>query len=66
MNQKGQTSIEYLLLIVVSVGLGMTFLSRMGDYFVKNPNSFVAKSLNNYKAVLGSPEGRYKRFKVHR
>lgn len=64
MREKGQTSIEYLLILVVSIGLGITFYNKMSEYFLKNPNSFIAKSLNNYKRVLGSPEGRYKTFTV--
>lgn len=64
MSEKGQTSIEYLLILVVAVGLGVTFFTKMSDYFSRNPNSFISKSLNNYKTILGKPQDRYKRFSV--
>ncbi len=65
-NQKGQTSVEYLLMVVVALVLGFTFKKRMDEYFFKSPNSFIAKSLRNYKALFaGSVNGRpYKRFQV--
>lgn len=65
-NQKGQTSVEYLLMVVVALVLGFTFKKRMDEYFFKSPNSFIAKSLRNYKVLFsGTVNGRpYKRFQV--
>lgn len=64
MSQRGQTSIEYLLIMVVAIGLGFTFMKRMDEYFSTNPNSFITRSLNNYRQVLGSPQDGYKYFRV--
>lgn len=64
MKQRGQTAIEYLLIMVVAVGLGITFFNKMKEYFQSNPNSFISRSLNNYRRVLGDPQGRYKRFQI--
>lgn len=64
MRQRGQTAIEYLLIMVVAVGLGITFFNKMKDYFQNNPNSFIGRSLNNYRAVLQSGGPRYKKFQV--
>lgn len=66
MRQRGQTAIEYLLIMVVSVGLGITFFNNMRDYFQNNPNSFISRSLNNYRAVLDAGGPRYKSFRVPR
>ena len=65
-NQKGQTSLEYLLMIAVSLTLGFTFQKKMEEYFFNNPNSFISKSLRNYKVLFsGTVNGRpYKRFQV--
>ena len=65
-NQRGQTSIEYLLMLAVSISLGMTFYKKMSDYFLKNPNSFITGSLNKFRAQFaGDVNGRpYKTFRV--
>jgi uncharacterized protein (UPF0333 family) len=63
LGQKGQTALEYLLLLVVSAGIAMTFFKKAGDALINNPNSFVNAYLNAYKQVLNSGQ-RYKRFYV--
>lgn len=66
-NNQGQTSVEYLLLLVVSIGLGVTFYKKMDEYMIKSPNSFIAKSLNSYKEALNTdPNGRFSRFPLRR
>lgn len=62
-NQKGQVAVEYLLMVVVAITLGLTFKKRMDEFFFKNPNSFITRSLNNYKRLFEG-DGRYKRFPV--
>ncbi len=64
LRQKGQTSLEYMLMLAVSISLGMVFMKKMSTYFLENPNSFLVKSLNQYKIILGKPEDRYKTFRV--
>lgn len=67
--QLGQTAMEYLLMVVVSIGLGITFKKKMTAYFLTNPNSFINKSLTNYKNLFAGRDsnGRpYKRFTVSR
>ncbi len=61
-SDKGQTSLEYLLLIVVVTSMGILFMKKMDEYILKNPNSFVSKPLNAYKQSLGSPQNGYKYF----
>lgn len=64
--QTGQTSVEYLLLIVVAVSLGLTFLKKMEEYLIDNPNGLIAKPLNSFKKELGTPGDRYQRFPLRR
>ncbi len=65
-NQRGQTSVEYLLMLVVSITLGVTFKKKMIDYFLTNPNSFIAGNLRNFRVLFAGSENNrpYKRFRV--
>jgi Flp pilus assembly pilin Flp len=61
--EEGQTAIEYLLMVVVAVGLGITLFNRLDEYLIKNPNGMIAKPLNQFKNLLNSDTtGRYRRF----
>lgn len=62
-NQKGQVAIEYLLMTVVAITLGLTFKKKMEEFFFNNPNSFITKSLRNYTTLFAG-DGRYKTFPV--
>ncbi len=64
-NKRGQTSVEYLLLIVVAVGFRITFAKKMDEYLIKNPNGIIAKPLNNFKNKLNEDtSGRYKYYSL--
>jgi len=67
LKQSGQTSMEYLLMLAVSIGLGMTFMKKVQEYLVDNPNSYINNYLNSYKEIFssGSPGG-YKRYRIPR
>jgi hypothetical protein len=65
--QRGQTSVEYLLLIVVAISLGLTFMKKMDEYVIKNPNGIIGKPLKSFKSSLESDtSGRYSRFPLRR
>lgn len=56
-----------MLMVAVAIVLGVTFKQRMEEYFLKSPNSFIAKSLRNYTALFSQSDGSgrpYKRFTV--
>ena len=62
-NQKGQTAVEYILMIVVAVAFGLTFMKKMDEYVIKNPNGMIGKPLNSFKKSLqADSSGRYSRF----
>jgi hypothetical protein len=64
-SKKGQTSVEYLLLIVVAVGFGLTFAKKMDEYLIKNPNGLISKPLNGFKNKLNQdPTGRYRVYPI--
>jgi uncharacterized protein (UPF0333 family) len=59
----GQTSLEYLLLLVVSAGIGMTFFKKFSGYLVDNPDSLIAGYIGGYKRILNSQQN-FKRYYV--
>lgn len=66
-SQLGQTSVEYLLLIVVGVSIGLTFMKKMDEYLVKNPDGIIGKPLKDFKNSLNSDvSGRYKSFPLRK
>jgi len=72
-NQKGQTSVEYVLLLVVMISLSITFFNKITDLVVDNPDSLVNRYLGGFTNVFGSPaggtsgvSGEYKRFRLPR
>lgn len=59
-NQRGQTSVEYLLLIVVGISLGLTFLKKMNEWVLDNPDGLIGRPLNEFRSKLSQdPTGRY-------
>ncbi len=64
-NKRGQTSVEYLLLVVVAVSFGLTFAKKMDEYLIKNPNGLISKPLNGFKEKLSQdPTGRYRVYPI--
>lgn len=61
----GQTSTEYLLLMCVSVGLGLTFMKKFEGYFLKNPDSFVNKQIQLHTKLFDASSG-LKRYRLPR
>lgn len=72
-NEKGQTSVEYILLLAVMIPLCITFFTKVTDFVVDNPDSLVNRYLGGFSNVFGSPDGgtsgvsgEYKRFRLPR
>ena len=65
LNNRGQTSVEYILLIVVAVSFGLTFVKKMEKYLINNPNGLISKPLNGFKEKLSKdPTGRYRVYPI--
>jgi hypothetical protein len=71
-NEKGQTSVEYVLLIAVMITIAVTFFGKLNEYIITNPDSVLNRYLGGFQQVLGSPDGNsgvsgsYKRFRLPR
>ena len=61
--QLGQTTVEYMLLLVVSIGIGTTFFKKFSGYLIDNPDSLIGGDIKGYKKILNS-EQNYKRYYV--
>lgn len=66
--QRGQTSVEYILLIAAMIFISIAFFKEVQRYMITNPDSF----LNRYIGEGGvfssafNANGRYKRFRLSR
>ncbi|WPU63646.1 Flp family type IVb pilin [Peredibacter starrii] len=64
-NKKGQTAIEYLLVLTVSITIGIIFTKKMKDYLIENPNSVIGKQLNILKNTFDQdPKCKYCRYQL--
>ncbi len=72
-NEKGQTAIEYLLLLAVMIFIAIAFFEKVNAFVVDNPDSLLNRYLGGFTNILGSPEagttgvsGQYKQFYLPR
>lgn len=70
LNQLGQTSVEYILLIVVVVVVAQSVFGKLEGFLISNPDSVKNKYLGGYSSMFGgqngSFQGQYKRFTIRR
>ncbi len=70
LNEKGQTAVEYTLLLAVVIVLAIGVFKNLNDYLINNPDSFQNKYLNSYTSFFqgnnGSFSGQYKHFIIRR
>lgn len=65
LRDKGQTTVEYMLLLVVAISIGMAFKKKMEEFILTNPNSLISKSLNQLQARFeADSSGRYQYFSI--
>ena len=69
-NAKGQTTVEYILLLVVVVSVMSTVFTQLEDFMVGGPDSLQGKFLNSFKSgAQGNNDdfsGQYKYFVIRR
>ena len=70
LNEKGQTSIEYILLLAVIMGIMSNLLPRIREYMIENPNSLQNTVLGGFGNTLegfnNGFDGKYQRFTLRR
>jgi hypothetical protein len=62
--QKGQTSVEYVLLVGVMIAISVAFFGKVRGYILDNPDSMVNKYLLGFESSFNGGAGRYKRFSL--
>jgi Flp pilus assembly pilin Flp len=69
-NQKGQTAVEYMLLIMVIIFVMMTVFKKLEQYIISNPDSLQANFIKNFENGVsgynGDFKGKYQRFIIRR
>ena len=65
LTQRGQTSVEYMLMLIVAVSLGLTFFKNFQKFLLTNPDSYINIHMTFYKSMF-NPELGYKRFRLPR
>ena len=70
LDQLGQTSIEYILMIVVSVTLAVGFFQKLDTFLLSGNQSFVQRYLGGFSQAFGgqngSFQGQYRYFRLRR
>lgn len=67
LGQRGQTSVEYILLVGVMIFISITFFKKVRDYMVRNPNSFINRYVRVYERDFGqNGQNGYKTFTLRR
>lgn len=61
MNQKGQTAIEYMLMLAVVCSIAITFFKKANEILLTSNNSYIQNYLNSYKKILKS-DPNYRKF----
>lgn len=68
LNHKGQTSVEYILMILVVVTVATSVFEKLEGYLLTGPNSIQNQYLGTYKNMFsgsnGSFTGSYKWFSI--
>ena len=65
LREKGQTSVEYLLVVAVAAGMCVTFFKKFQGYLIDNPNSYMNIHKAYYERMF-DPQLKYKRFYLPR
>ena len=70
LSQLGQTSVEYIMLIVVVVAVSSSVFEKLEGFLISNPDSIKNKYLGGYASMFGgsngSFQGQYRYFSVRR
>lgn len=62
LGKKGQTSVEYILMLSVVISMGVAFFKQFKAYLIDNPDSYVKTQLKIYEKLYDKQNG----YKVYR
>lgn len=48
-SKKGQTAVEYVLMLAVGASIGLTAFKKLNEYLLTSPNSIIGKPLKKIK-----------------
>lgn len=69
-DEKGQTTVEYILLLVVIISIMSSVLKELEEYMVTGPNSMQNKFIKSFSSAVqggnASFSGQYKYFVIRR
>jgi hypothetical protein len=65
--QRGQTSVEYILLVSVMIFMSVTFFKKVEEHLLTNPDSMINRYLGAYRGSMGGGiNASYKTFSIRR
>jgi uncharacterized protein (UPF0333 family) len=64
--QQGQASLEYILILVVVLTIGMVVFKKFKEYFIEGDRAFITRFFDSMGANFssGNKENKFKRFKI--
>lgn len=65
LKEKGQTSIEYMLMIAMSASMSIVAFKKFNAYILDNPDSYIRSHLKIYERLF-DPQLNYKKFRLPR
>jgi hypothetical protein len=65
LKEKGQTSVEYILMLAVSVSMGVALLKKTEAFLITNPDSYMNTQLKIYTSLF-DPQNLYKKYPLPR
>ncbi len=70
LDNKGQTSVEYILMIAAIVAVMYPLFSKIQYYVVDSQNSMIKRYISSFEKIFAGPGGgtrlKYKRFVIRR
>lgn len=61
--ERGQTAVEYILILTVAISIGIAFTKAMKKYMLENPNSYINIQLRRLDANFDNANG-YKYYRI--
>lgn len=66
LGKKGQTSVEYILMLSVSVAMGVSFFKKFEGYLLTNDDAYMKLQIQAYTKIFIDPDLRFKTYRLPR